>query len=184
MNTRMQVFLTSGNPTCQRENGLPMSITILVCTNLVGSGLPRIELSCETSGFYKIVASECGKLGTSRSLCVEDAKLMLFISQEKRPNFVRMQGKLWDAARNRGKTCEFEPLFSPPQYAPHIQNILDNGLRMSISVAFSFWIDDTHYLTTDFSSAPGSALLIFKVNIVEPGVWECLKNAKICILRV
>ena len=153
MNTRMQVFLTSANPTRQSENGMPMSIIILVCTNLVGSGLPRIELSCETSGFYKIVASECGKLGASRSLCVEDAKLMLFIAHEKR---FENAGELWDAARNMEKTCEFEPLFSPPQYAPHIQNILGNGLRMSISVAFSFWIDDTHYLTTDFSSAPDS----------------------------
>lgn len=67
-------------------------VIILVCTNLVGSGLPRIELSCETSGFYKIVAIEFGKLGASRSLCVEDAKLMLFIAHEKRPNFLRMQG--------------------------------------------------------------------------------------------
>ena len=149
MNTRMQVFLTSANPTRQSENGMPMSIIILVCTNLVGSGLPRIELSCETSGFCKIVASECGKLGTSRSLCVEDAKLMLFISQEKRPNFVRMQGKLWDAARNMEKTCEFEPLFSPPQYAPHIQNILDNGLRMYVYFSsfqlLDWWYALPHY---------------------------------------
>ena len=63
---------------------------------------------------------------------------------------------------------EFEPLYSPPQYSPRIQNILDNGLCMSISLAFSYWIHDTHYLTTDFLNAPDSALLIVKVNIVEP----------------